>query len=58
MHAFSLPVEVSYGTVKIYALRLLQFLLKKNTKHVSSYILNIGHNSNSFKAIKIPNEIA
>lgn len=51
MHAFSLPVEVSYGTVKIYVLRLLQFLLKKNTKHVSSYMLNIGHNSKAISKL-------
>lgn len=58
MHVSPFLVEISLGIVKIYAFGLLSFLLKKHRKQISSNMLTRGQHRSSFKAIKIPNEIA
>lgn len=57
IHASLLLIEISFGIIKICAFGLLQFLLRKHMKQISSNTFNIGHHGSSFKAIKIPNEI-
>lgn len=58
MHAFLLLVEISFDITKIYAFGLLQFLLRKHMKQISSNTSNIGHYGSSFKAIKKYNGIS
>lgn len=58
IHASLLLTEISFGTTKIYAFGLLQFLLRKHMNQIPSNRLNTGHHGSSFKAIKISNEIS